>query len=86
MKEGVRRMPFVDAWSHAEIDRVVSAGGPRAKDEKDSAIHAVTLEVSIARVIESSAKEIQTELTRLEHTFRHSKTVTSSQEPANSRT
>ena len=80
LKESVRRMPFVDAWAHAEIDRVVAAS-PKSRDDKDSALHAVTLELSMARIIEASAKELETELGRLETTFRVPRTTNRFEQP-----
>ncbi len=72
LKEAVRRMPFVDAWSHAEIDRVVgdSESLEPVKDDKDNARRSVSLELAIARVIEDGATELGSELTRLGARFR----------------
>ena len=72
LKEAVRRMPFVDAWSHADIDRVVGESeslGP-IKDDQDNARRAVSLELAIARAIEDGAIELQNELGKLGATFR----------------
>jgi hypothetical protein len=72
LKEAVRRMPFVDAWSHAEIDRVVgdSESLGAIKDDRDSARRSVSLELAIARVIEAGATELQGELGKLSAGFR----------------
>jgi hypothetical protein len=71
LKEAVRRMPFVDAWSHAEIDRVVgdSESLGSVKDDQDSARRSVSLELAIARVIEEGATELQAELVKLSAGF-----------------
>jgi len=72
LTEAVRRMPFVDAWSHAEIDRVVgdSEALGAIKDDFDSARRSVSLELAIARVIEEGAGELHAELARLSAGFR----------------
>jgi hypothetical protein len=72
LKEAVRRMPFVDAWSHAEIDRVVgeSEALQPVKDDQDNARRSVSLELAIARVIENGAIELERELGKLGASFR----------------
>jgi len=72
LKQAVRRMPFVDAWMHAEIDRVVQAHGALEdpKDDQGSARRAVSLELSLASVIEQGAAELERELSRLAAEFR----------------
>jgi len=67
LKESVARMPFVDAWSHAEIDRVVELSGSAdtLKDDRDRARRSVSLEMAIGRVIEDAAGEIERALARL---------------------
>jgi hypothetical protein len=72
LKDAVARMPLVDAWSHAEIDRVVEASGSTEtmKDDRDSALRSVSLELSLGRVIENAASEILAEFVRLGASFR----------------
>jgi len=67
LKQAVRRMPFVDAWMHAEIDRVVQAHGALEdpKDDQGSARRAVSLELSLGSVIEEGAAELERELVKL---------------------
>lgn len=75
LKESVKRMPFVDAWSHAGIDQVVDDGGSaQTRDDHDSALAAVTLELAIARVIEDSASDLDRDLRQLAETFREAPT------------
>ncbi len=72
LKEAVRRMPFVDAWAHAEIDRVVgdSESLGSVRDDQDKARRSVALELAIARVIEDGAIELEHELGKLSAHFR----------------
>jgi Protein of unknown function DUF115 len=72
LKQAVRRMPFVDAWTHAEIDRVVEAGGAleNVKDDHDSAVRSVSLELSLGSVIEQGAGELESQLLKLAEGFR----------------
>lgn len=72
LKQAVRRMPFVDAWTHAEIDRVVDAHGAleNPKDDQGSARRAVSLELSLGAVIEQGAMELQQRLQKLGEGFR----------------
>jgi hypothetical protein len=72
LKQAVRRMPFVDAWTHAEIDRVVEAHGSLedVKDDQGSARRAVSLELSLGTVIEQGAGEIERQLMELGQGFR----------------
>ena len=86
LKESVRRMPFVDAWAHADIDRVVAASGPLSRDDQASALQSVTLELSIARIIEQAAREIETDLNRLASGFLTPHSAPNGAEPADSRT
>ncbi len=67
LRSAVARMPFVDAWSHAEIDRVLDERGPgeTVRDDHDSARRAISLEVSLAGVIEDCAGEVERELAQL---------------------
>jgi hypothetical protein len=71
LKQAVLRMPFVDAWTHAEIDHVVEANASLAhvRDDQDSARRSVSLELSLGSVIEHGAAELERELTRLAHDF-----------------
>ena len=71
LKESVARMPFVDAWSHAEIDRVVDVSGSAhtLRDDRDRARRSVSLEMAIGRVIEDAASEIEQELAQLSDKF-----------------
>jgi len=72
LKQAVRRMPFVDAWTHAEIDRVVEAHGAleNVKDDQDSARRSVSLELSLGSVIEQGAAELEQKLLELAAGFR----------------
>jgi len=72
LKQAVRRMPFVDAWTHAEVDRVVEAHGALedVKDDQGSARRAVSLELSLGRVIEQGAAELEQKLVQLGQGFR----------------
>ena len=72
LKQAVRRMPFIDAWTHAEIDRVVEAHGSveDVKDDHDSARRAVSLELSLGAVIEQGAGELERKLLDLAEGFR----------------
>jgi Protein of unknown function DUF115 len=83
LKEAVALMPFVDAWSHSDIDRVVEASGAMTalRDDHDSARRSLALELSVARVIEDAAGELESELTRLSRGFTEppSDTLTSHQ-------
>jgi hypothetical protein len=67
LRTAVARMPFVDAWSHAEVDRVVEASGSTEslRDDHDSARRAISLELSLAHVIEDCAGEVEDELNAL---------------------
>lgn len=71
VKESVKRMPFVDAWSHADVDQVMEASNAALvlKDDRDNALRAVSLGLSLARVIESSASEIERRLEELRRGF-----------------
>jgi hypothetical protein len=64
-------MPFVDAWSHAEIDRVIEVSGSAhmVKDDRDRARHSVALEMAIGRVIEDAASELEQEFEKLSTKF-----------------
>ena len=79
LKEAVTRMPFVDAWSHTDVDRVVeeSAAGQTSRDDRENARRSVALELALGRVIEDAAAEIEQRLETLERGFR-----TSTVEPA----
>ncbi|MEI9936924.1 MAG: 6-hydroxymethylpterin diphosphokinase MptE-like protein [Pseudomonadota bacterium] len=72
LKQAIRRMPFVDAWTHAEIDRVVEASGSleSVKDDQDSAERSVSLELSLGAVIEQGAAELERQLMKLGAGFR----------------
>ena len=72
LKQAVRRMPFVDAWTHAEIDRVVeiSASLEPVRDDQDSALRAVSLELSLGSVIEQGAGELEQQLKQMSERFR----------------
>jgi hypothetical protein len=72
LKESVARMPFVDAWSHAEVDRVVELSGSAQtlKDDRDRARRSVSLEMAIGQVIEDAAREIEHALETLSSKFR----------------
>jgi hypothetical protein len=67
LKNAVARMPFVDAWSHAAIDHVVEVSGSThtLRDDHDSALRSVSLELSLATVIEESANDLERELVSL---------------------
>ncbi|HEY0464302.1 MAG TPA: 6-hydroxymethylpterin diphosphokinase MptE-like protein [Polyangiaceae bacterium] len=71
LKESVSRMPFVDAWSHAEIDRVIEVSGSAQtlKDDRDRARRSVALEMAIGGVIEQAAGEIADALDTLSLKF-----------------
>ncbi len=71
LKEATARMPFVDAWSRANLDRVLeaSSSGPTLHDEQESARRAVSTEMSIAGVIEDGAFELERELAALAERF-----------------
>lgn len=73
LKQAVRRMPFVDAWTHAEIARVVEAHGALedVKDDQGSARRAVSLELSLGAVIEEGAAELRGQLLKLAEGFRN---------------
>lgn len=72
LKQAVRRMPFIDAWTHADIDRVVEAHGSieNLKDDRDSARRSVSLELSLGAVIERGAGELERQLLKLAEGFR----------------
>ena len=74
LKQAVRRMPFVDAWTHAEIDRVMDASGSveEVRDDQRSALRSVSLELSLGAVIEKGAGEIEQRLLELGRSFRAS--------------
>lgn len=71
VKESVKRMPFVDAWSHADVDQVMDTTSALEvlKDDRDNALRAVNLGRSLAGVIESSASEIERRLEELRKGF-----------------
>jgi hypothetical protein len=71
LKEAVARMPFVDCWTHADVRRVLEANGHSAsvRDDHDSARRAVSLELSLAGVIEDGASEIEQQLRELSKRF-----------------
>jgi hypothetical protein len=71
LKQAVRRMPFVDAWTHAEIDRAVEASGSLSdvRDDHDSARRSVSLELSLGSVIERGAGELERQLRELGESF-----------------
>jgi hypothetical protein len=64
-------MPLVDAWSHADVDRVMDAESALEplKDDRDKAHRAVNLGLSLSRVIEDSAVEIEKRLEELRRGF-----------------
>jgi len=78
LKESVSRMPFVDAWSHAEIDRVVELSGSAhtLKDDRDRARRSIALEMAIGRVIEDAGGELEHALSKLSLEFAVPTTVT----------
>jgi hypothetical protein len=71
LKQATARIPFVDAWARAELDRVVDAhaGTSATRDERDGARHSVLLELAIASVIEDSALDLERELGKLADQF-----------------
>ncbi len=71
LKDAVARMPFVDAWTHADVQRVLDANGfaSGVRDDHDSARQAVSLERSLAGVIEDGASEIEQQLCQLAERF-----------------
>ncbi|MEO7037454.1 MAG: 6-hydroxymethylpterin diphosphokinase MptE-like protein [Polyangiaceae bacterium] len=72
LKEAVSRMPFVDSWTHADIHRVLETEGSNSnlRDNHDSAWRSVSLEISLAIVIEAGAFELESELRKLVDKFR----------------
>ncbi|MEO8905630.1 MAG: 6-hydroxymethylpterin diphosphokinase MptE-like protein [Polyangiaceae bacterium] len=65
LKAAAARMPFIDCWANADIDAVVEASSSsevKLADDYDSARRSVALEVSIARVIEEGAGDVEREL------------------------
>ena len=78
LKESVFRMPFVDAWSHADIDRVVELSGLSQvlKDDRDRARCSISLEMAIGQVIEDAAGEIEHALARLSAQFQRATNTT----------
>jgi|GEM_PF-810027 hypothetical protein len=72
LKNAVARLPFVDAWSHTAIDRVVEAsrGAGTPRDDHENARQSVSLELSVAQVIEDAAGELEQELLKLAERFR----------------
>jgi hypothetical protein len=71
LKEAVARMPFVDSWIHADVQRVAEANDLKAngRDNKDSAQSSVSLELSLARVIEDGASELEQRLRAMAEQF-----------------
>ena len=67
LKEAVLGMPFVDCWTHADVHRVIDANGfsVSVRDNHDSARRAVSLELSIAGVVEDGAIEVEQHLVKL---------------------
>jgi Protein of unknown function DUF115 len=71
LKEAVARMPFVDSWTHADVQRVAEANAlnAKARDNRDSARSSVSLELSLARVIEDGASELEQQLCTMAEQF-----------------
>jgi hypothetical protein len=71
LKEAVARMPFIDSWTHADVQRVAEANAlnAKARDNRDSARSSVSHELSLARVIEDGASEIEQELCAMAEQF-----------------
>jgi hypothetical protein len=71
LKEAVARMPFVDAWAHANIDDELDKSKPVAesRDEYDQAVRAVALEAELAQVLERSASELEAKFAELAHSL-----------------
>ena len=71
LKSASARMPFVDAWSRANLDRVLDAAssGPTLHDERDSARRSVSTELSIAGVLEDAATDLERALAALAEEF-----------------
>ncbi len=84
LKQAIRRMPFVDAWTHAEIDRVVEACGSleTVKDDQDTAQRSVSLELSLGAVIERGAGELERQLMKLGEGFRAPRATAESEQLA----
>ena len=72
LKDAVHRMPFVDAWAHAEIGNLAELGdaAPETRDDRERALRAVALELSYGGVIEDAAREIERQLATLAASFR----------------
>jgi hypothetical protein len=71
LKDAVASMPLVDLWSHAEIGTLVEANGSRGatRDDHDSALSSVSVELAVARVIEDAAIELEHEFRKLSTSF-----------------
>ena len=65
LRTAVQRMPFVDAWAHAEISQIEKgAEAAGVRDDHDVAAHSLEHERKVARVIETAAHEVGLELRR----------------------
>ncbi len=63
LRDAVQRMPFVDAWSHAELAQLErGSAGEAEHDDHDAATRSIEHEHAVARVIETAASEVAREL------------------------
>jgi len=71
LRDSVQRMPFVDAWAHAEVGKLdQGSASETARDDYDSATLAIEHEHAVAKVIEAAAAEVERELRKLGPRFR----------------
>jgi len=70
LRDAVQRMPFVDAWAHAEIGNLDKGTFHQAaRDDHDSAVRSLAHEHAVAEVIEHAASEVERELRKVKLRF-----------------
>jgi hypothetical protein len=73
LREAVSKAPSVDAWSFAALDAVLARPATDVADSREAARQGVQRELELARVIESSARELCTAFRPLAVAGRRSK-------------
>jgi hypothetical protein len=63
LRDAVRNSPFLDAWCHAAIERVMSGHQPE-QGARAAALSATARGIGVATIIEEQARELSNELAR----------------------
>jgi len=70
LSQAVAAAPLLDAWSWAEVDRVMAERKPASDDPRESAERSLEFETNFGNAVAASARELEHELEKLARAMR----------------